>query len=61
MTDRTMQNLKTGMNTTVSDWDMVSELLDGKTLPVTIIEALAALCEGRAKVVCFQEKADDQA
>ena len=34
------------MNTTIGMWEMVSELLEGEKLPVSINEALEGLCNG---------------
>ena len=34
------------MTTTIGMWEMVSELLEGEKLPISMNEALAGLCNG---------------
>lgn len=40
-----------GMGTTPGMWEMLSDMLEGEQLPVSISEAIKALAQGRAKVV----------
>ena len=44
----------TGMDTTPGMWEMVSEALEGTPLPVSISQAIYALCDGDAQVVLVE-------
>ena len=40
-----------GMGTTPGMWEMLSDILEGEQLPVSLSKAINELAQGRAKVV----------
>ena len=49
-----------GMGTTPGMWEILSDLLSGEKLPVSLNEALYALMDGRAQVILKSEPEEPQ-